>query len=46
MAWLEKEIAMPSNILAWEIPWTEERGALQSMGLQRADTTEQFSPEN
>ena len=25
-----------SSILAWEIPWTEEAGGLQSMGLQRA----------
>ena len=32
---LEKEIAIQSGILAWEIPWTEERGGLQSMGLQR-----------
>ena len=26
----------PSNTLAWRIPWTEEPGGLQSMGLQRA----------
>ena len=32
---LEKEIAMHSIILAWEIPWTEEPGGLQSMGSQR-----------
>ena len=32
---LEKEMATHSNILAWEIPWTEETGRLQSMGLQR-----------
>ena len=32
---LEKEIATHSTILAWEIPWTEEPGGLQSMGLQR-----------
>ena len=32
---LEKEMATHSNILAWEIPWTEESGGLQSMGLQR-----------
>ena len=31
----EKEIATHSSILAWEIPWTEEPGGLQSMGLQR-----------
>ena len=32
---LEKEMATPSSILAWRIPWTEEPGRLQSMGLQR-----------
>ena len=32
---LEKEMAIHSRILAWEIPWTEEPGGLQSMGLQR-----------
>ena len=32
---LEKEMATHSNILAWKIPWTEEPGRLQSMGLQR-----------
>ena len=32
---LEKEIATHSSILAWEIPWTEEPGGLQSIGLQR-----------
>ena len=32
---LEKEMATHSNILAWRIPWTEEPGGLQSMGLQR-----------
>ena len=31
---LKKEIATHSNILAWEIPWTEEPGRLQSMGSQ------------
>ena len=30
---LEKEIATHSSILAWRIPWTEEPGRLQSMGL-------------
>ena len=29
---LEKEMATHSSILAWEIPWTEEAGGLQSMG--------------
>ena len=32
---LEKEMAIHSSILAWKIPWTEEPGRLQSMGLQR-----------
>ena len=32
---LEKEMATHSSILAWKIPWTEEDGRLQSMGLQR-----------
>ena len=32
---LEKEMANHSTILAWEIPWTEEPGGLQSMGSQR-----------
>ena len=31
---LEKEIAIHSSILAWGIPWSEEPGQLQSMGLQ------------
>ena len=32
---LEKEMAAHSSVLAWEIPWTEEPGGLQSMELQR-----------
>ena len=32
---LEEEMATHSNILAWEIPWTEEPGVLQPMGSQR-----------
>ena len=32
---LEKEMATQSSIIAWKIPWTEEPGGLQSMGLQR-----------
>ena len=31
---LEEEMATHSCILAWKIPWTEEPGRLQSMGLQ------------
>ena len=37
---LEKEMATHSSIHAWIIPWTEEPGRLQSMGLQELDTTE------
>ena len=32
---LEKGMATHSSILAWRVPWTEEPGGLQSMGLQR-----------
>ena len=32
---LQKEMASHSSILAWEIPWIEEPGGLQSTGLQR-----------
>ena len=32
---LEREMAICSSILAWKIPWTEEPGRLQSMGLQK-----------
>ena len=32
---LEEEMATHASILAWEIPWTEEPGGLQSMGSQR-----------
>ena len=31
---LEEETTTHSSILAWEIPWTEEPGGLQSMGSQ------------
>ena len=34
---LEKEMATHSSIPAWEIPWTEEPGGLQSMGSQRME---------
>jgi len=40
---LEEEVATHSSILAWEIPWTEEPGGLQSMGLQEVDTTERLN---
>ena len=36
---LEEEMATPSGILAWKIPWTEEPGRLQSLGSQESDTT-------
>ena len=36
---LEKEVATHPSILAWEIPWTEGPGSLQSMGLQKSDLT-------
>ena len=39
---LEKEMATHSSILAWEIPWTEEPGGLQSIGHKESDTTEQL----
>ena len=32
---LEKEMATHSSILAWKMPWTEEPGGLQSLGLQK-----------
>ena len=32
---LEEGMATHSNILAWEIPWTEQLDGLQSIGLQR-----------
>ena len=36
---LEKKIATHSSIPAWEIPWTEEPGRLQSLGSQESDMT-------
>ena len=32
---LEKEMTTHSSIFAWEIPWTEEPGGLQTMGSQK-----------
>ena len=40
---LEEEIATHSNILAWKIPWTEEPGGLQSIGLESWTQTERLS---
>ena len=34
---LEKEMATHFSILAWEMPWREEPGGLQSMGSQESD---------
>ena len=39
---LEKEMAIHSSVLAWEIPWTEEPSGLQSMGLE-SDMTKQLN---
>ena len=35
----EKEMAIHSSILAWEIPWREETGGVQSMGSPESDMT-------
>ena len=35
---LEEEMATHSSILAWDIPWIEKPGGLQSMGLQKSQT--------
>ena len=40
---LEKEMATHASILAWRIPWTEETGGLQSMGLQESNTTSRLN---
>ena len=37
---LEKEMATHSSIHAWKIPWAEEPGGLQSIGLQESDAAE------
>ena len=36
---LQKEMATHSSILVWEIPWTEEPGALQSYGVTKESDT-------
>ena len=43
---LEKEMATHSSILAGRIPWIEEPGRLQSMGLQESDTSERPSTQH
>ena len=40
---LEKAMATHSSTLAWQIPWMEEPGRLQSWGHQESDTTEDFT---
>ena len=35
---LEKRMAIHSSILAWRIPWTEEPGGLQSIGVAKGQT--------
>ena len=40
---LEKGMDTHSSIIAWEIPWTEESGKLQSIGCRELDTTEQLT---
>ena len=37
---LPEELATHPSILSWKIPWAEETGGLQSMGLQKVDMTE------
>ena len=38
---LEKEMASHSSVLAWEIPWTEEPGGLQSVGMKESQIPKQ-----
>ena len=38
----EKGMTAHSSIIAWRIPWTEEPGGLQSLGLQESDRTERL----
>ena len=40
---LEKGMATHCSTLAWKIPWMEEPGRLQSLGLKESDTTERFT---
>ena len=40
---LEKEMVTHSSICAWSVPWMEEPGRLQSMGLQRVRPTERLT---
>ena len=40
---MQKGMTAHSNILAWRIPWIEELGGLQSMGVTGLDKTEQLT---
>ena len=40
---MEKGMATHSSVLAWRIPWTEEPGRLQSVGLKESDMIEWLS---
>ena len=40
---LEREMATHSHILAWRIPWREEPGGLQSMGVAKSQTQQRLS---
>ena len=40
---LEKDMATHSSILVWRMPWTEEPGGLQSVGLKESDTIYQLN---
>ena len=40
---LEKGMATHSSILAWDIPWAEKPGGLQSMGSKESDTTKRLT---
>ena len=40
---LKEEMATHFSILAWEIPWTEEPGGLQSWGCKEFDMTERLT---
>ena len=46
MGWedlLDKEMVTNFSILAWRVPWTEEAGRLQSVGVTESDMTERPS---
>ena len=41
---LEEGMATHTSVLAWKIPWTEEPGGLQSVGLQESNVTDITEP--